>query len=120
MELKFKDDVEIRDITKFKSNTSILFTEFIDYCRKMGLPCKITSLISDRGNIKTKSTTHEDGRAFDCSVDGWSIRQIRECEIFFNKMFKNIAAISYSDGIARCCIYHDSGYGDHLHFQVRR
>ena len=118
--VEFKDDIDVGDLKMITSNLTILLRRFIDYCQKKNLPCKITSLQSDRKNVKSVSTTHETGRAFDASVKGWDTDEIDACVHDFNYNFSNIAAISKADLKPRACVYHDSGYGAHLHFQVRK
>lgn len=116
--VEFKEDIDVGDLKFITSNLTILLRTFIDYCQKKNLPCMITSLRSDRKNIKSVSNTHETGRAFDASVKGWDTDEIDACVHDFNRNYRNIGAISISDGVPRACIYHDSGYGSHLHFQV--
>ena len=116
----FKDDVDPSDLRKLTPSCGIIMVEFINWCRHKKLPCRITSLISDRKNVKAVSTTHEDGRAFDASTHGWDHQNIEDCTFHFNTYFRNLAAISAKDLKPRAVIYHDAGLGSHLHFQVRR
>ena len=113
--ISFKEDVDPKDIWKFTDLCRILFTEVMYYFYENNLDLKITSLHSDRVNVKAISRTHETGRAFDISIKRLSADQIVDIEKYFNCRFKNIAAISYSDGRARCAI----AKSDHIHFQVR-
>jgi len=117
--LEFKSDVKVKDLSCLTSNCIAMFASFLEYCRKHGLRCKLTSLKSDRENVKSVSNTHETGRAFDASVKGWSKEEIKDCLDYFNEHYKTIAAISYGDMKPRAVVYHDAGYGSHLHFQVR-
>lgn len=113
--LEFKEGVKVEDIKSFTPNCQILFIEWIKYCQKKNLPCKVTSLIQDRKDVVAKSKTHEQGRAWDASVWGWSDNDIQECVVHFKDAYKNIAALSYGDLKPRPVVYHDN----HLHFQVR-
>jgi len=113
--LEFKDDVQVKDIKIFTHNCQILFIAFMNYCQNRNVPCKITSLSSDRANVKAVSRTHEEGRAWDASIYGWSKHDIEDCLFHFNTYYKNIAALSASDLKPRAVIHHDN----HLHFQVR-
>lgn len=118
--LTFKEDVDPRDIRLMTSLCVILFTELINFCKHRKLPLEITSLVNDRGNVKAKSSTHEDGRAFDVSLKGWSAFDIDDCVSYFNTYYRNIAAISSRDQKERAAVYGDPLHLDHIHFQVRR
>jgi len=117
--LEFKDDIIVNDLMFLTSNCSILFVEFMKYCQKNSLPCKISSIRSDRKNIRSVSKTHETGRAIDFSIRGWTTDDIDDCVHYFNRHYSNIAAISYSDGKPRAIVHHNFGHGDHIHIQVR-
>lgn len=118
--LGFKYDVKPGDLMFLTHNCNLLFVETLNYCQKNSLPVVVTSLISDRVNVEAVSRTHEEGRAFDLSTQDWSKNQIIDFCDYLNKNYKNVAAISASDLKPRAAIYHDSGYGHHIHVQVRR
>lgn len=114
-----KQEVDINDITMIHTNLMILLTAFIIYCENHGKNATITSMIHDEveGRI---SRTHSEGRAFDASVRGWTRTQIEKLVMVFNSRFKEIAAISASDGVPRAVVHHKTDKGAyHLHFQVR-
>lgn len=116
----FKDDVDPRDIWKFTELCKILFMEVMTYCENHDILMTITSLQSDRKHLKLgvhrKSSTHEDGRAFDIRTRDMMADEAMDMVIYFNHQFKNIAAISSSTGEPRCAVLKK----DHIHFQVRR
>jgi len=113
--IEFKEDININDLNKFQSATWILWTATILFCEVNRLPFKVTSLISDRENVKAKSKTHEQGRAFDLSVKGWTEQDINRFVFLMNRDYSDIAAVSASDLEPRAVVYHDN----HLHIQVR-
>lgn len=113
--LKFKDDVNSKDLEQLKPATWILLSVVVLYCERWDLPLKITSLISDRENVKAVSTTHETGRAFDISVKGWTEKHIHRFCYFVNLNYTEIAAISSSDGKKRAAVFHNN----HIHLQVK-
>ena len=117
--IEFKNDIKLCDFSLLQPNSRILFQEFIVYCKSNNLRCRITSLISDREGVQSVSTTHQTGRAFDASIKGWTTDEIDNCILHFNLNYTNIAAISANDKKPRAVVHHNSGYGAHLHFQVR-
>lgn len=113
--MTFKPGVDPYDLQFLHPAVWILLTAAILYCEEHDLPFIITSLINDREGVEAKSRTHEEGRAIDISVRGWSESQIHR---FCHKMttnYRDIAAISASDLEPRAALYHDN----HIHLQVR-
>jgi hypothetical protein len=117
--VKFKHDIDSGDLEEVKPALWILLTRAVLYCDSHSLPLTITSIKSDRENIESVSKSHEDFRAIDVSVRGWTDQHIHRFVYMMNRDYSDIAALSYSDNKPRAAIYHDSGYGDHIHLQVR-
>jgi len=117
--LTFKDDVDVLDIDMIHPAVMTLIGFYMTYCYKHNLHCEITSLIHDREGVIAKSKTHEEGRAVDVSVKGWSREQISDFVNSGNIRFSNIGAISTSDNKARAFVYHN-GNGWHIHAQIKR
>lgn len=117
--VEFKKDVDVRDINRLKSNCIILLSEVINFCNHKRLPCVITSLITDRVGLVTRSRTHQDGRAFDISIKDWTKMDIEDCTNHFNTYYRNIAAISAETKKPLAAKYGDKDHLDHIHFQVR-
>jgi len=114
-----KPEVDIMDVTMIHENLMILLTAFIMWCHQHGKPAVVTSMISDKvyGRV---SRTHAEGRAFDISVKGWSPKEIEKFVNYFNRTFKEIAAISKSDLKPRAAVYHQvEGNAPHIHLQVK-
>ena len=115
-----KSDVDHNDLMYLNPILLQLYASFCLYAHTRGLPVNVTSIIHDRGDIQTVSTTHEDGRAIDVSSKGWTTVEVNKAEKHFNETFRSIGAISYSDGVSRAMVHHDSGFGAHFHLQIRR
>jgi hypothetical protein len=116
-----KDDCSYEDLQYLQPTLWLLITSVIQFAEKRNLPVVFTSIISDRGFIKSVSTTHEDGRAIDVSTKGWSDKNIEDCILSMEYLHGDIAAISSKDLEPRPVVYHNyNGQGDHLHLQVRR
>jgi hypothetical protein len=113
--MNFKEGVDPHDLSKFQPATWILWSATILYCEEFKLPLTITSLISDRDGIKTVSNSHQEGRAFDIRTAGWTEQSIHRFCFIMNRNYRDIAAISASDGVERAAVYHNN----HIHMQVR-
>lgn len=113
------DGVKLNDILEIDASMLVLFTRAVLYCKEYNLPCVITSIKGDRDNIKSSSKTHSEGRAIDMSVKGWTDQHVHRFCFIINRDYSDIAAISSTDNVPRAAIFHDSGYGPHIHLQVK-
>ncbi len=114
-----KDDVDLNDLKELQPACWILLTAALLYCKEHNIMLTITSIKSDRKNVNSVSKTHEEGRALDISVRGWSsLHRTRLCYIL-NRDYLHLAAVSYKDHKPRAAVLHDSGYGEHIHLQVK-
>ena len=115
----YKKGVDATDWSRTNPNLKILFDWFVLWCKSEGIEVVVTSIIRPRIEGISKSDTHSEGRAFDARSTDFDEEQrermIAEC----NKRFASCGAIS-KDGIVRPVVWHDSGLGEHFHFQVRR
>jgi hypothetical protein len=86
------------------------------------LPFVVTDTRStpeEDGKLNRVSSTHREGRAFDSSTKGWTKEKIDECMRLFGTKYAAIAAQG-SDGKPRLIVHHDTGHGDHLHWQINK
>jgi hypothetical protein len=83
------------------------------------LAVNITSLMREMNDGISESKTHQEGRAFDLSVKGWTLEQIKELASYINLKYSAIGAKSAKDGSVNTCFYHNNGHGWHFHVQVR-
>jgi hypothetical protein len=113
--VEFKEGVNPYDLQAFQPATWILWTASILFFKEHGCKMIVTSLITDRLGIKTTSVTHEEGRAFDLRSYGIPLYLIDRFVYTMNKDYRDIAAISKKDNIARAVIHHKG----HFHCQVR-
>jgi hypothetical protein len=114
---KIKDDIILEDMMQWHESLLWIFSAVVRFCKKNNLELTITSLISDRKNVHSVSTTHEDGRAFDirCSGGNWSKVWIHKLVYFLNANYSDWGAISKSTGKPLVALYHNN----HIHIQVR-
>lgn len=117
-----KSDTSPQNWELVKPNLLLLANAFVDYCEKNSLGVRFTSIIRPGIIGVSVSKTHLEGRAFDCSVNGWSQQEIRECQHHFNKNYTKIGAIPFGETQGTPCVFEDGitkGTAPHLHFQVR-
>lgn len=116
-----KNDICLDDLMLLNPILIKMIGFFVMYSFEKKLPCTMTSLQSDHISVKRASRTHLDGRAVDFSAKGWSLDEIEEVLIDFNREFKGYGAISASDGVERAIIYHKVSGGEyHFHIQTKR
>lgn len=117
-----KEGVDCHDWDRVNQNLLLIADYVVDHAHAFGLPIIFTSIIRPKIKGVSKSVTHEEGRAFDLSVRGWTQAQIDELVGLVNEHFK-VGAISFSDHKEKEAVYEDgksAGTAPHLHFQVRR
>ena len=114
----FKDLDETGDLMSIHIELFKMFAVLASFCNHYDLPLVVTSMIDKVPG--RKHGTHIDGRAFDISVKNWTELDIHRVVHRFNTNFKDVAAISASDGKPRAAIAHDIGLGAHIHFQVKK
>jgi len=116
-----KDDVVLEDIMLISPKVLIVLGHLITFADVRGLPVVVTSIISDREDVQSVSRTHEEGRALDVSIKGWSLADVNDCIDQLDNIVGHYGAISFSDNERRVAIHHNyKGQGDHLHLQVAR
>ena len=113
---KLKEKVEPLDLMDATENLKQLIRAAKWWFEMQGLEFTITSIYSDRVDVKSKSTTHEDFRAIDIRSRHLNKKQIESFIQFCEDNFSHIGAISSKDLKVRPCIHHNN----HFHLQVRR
>lgn len=98
----------------------ILAAFYLDFCEKHKIPILFTSIIRSMIPGVSKSHTHDEGRAFDFSVHGWTTDLIDEFLDLARKSpeVQKIGAITASGSVV-AFLFHD-GTSFHGHAQVRR
>jgi len=111
---EIKDGVVIDDMKSLHVNVLFMFCDICRYCKDRDMPVTITSIFSDRDNVKSKSNTHKTFRALDIRTRDWTETQIIDLETYLNIEFRDVGAIT-KDGTVRAALYHNY----HLHIQCR-
>ena len=117
MLFEIKEDIVLEGIQKLQPAIWIIFTGALLYCKRHNLPCRITSIISDRDKVNAKSRTHEQGRAIDIGIrgPGWTSTHVHRLTHQICQDYADVAAISASDFKPRAAI----AKSDHIHLQCR-
>lgn len=116
-----KGDTDPDDWFKVHINLIVLAAFTLKWCKEQYLEVTFTSIIRPKIPGVSKTDIHASGRAFDLSVQGWTIEQIDLFVKTLNEIF-TIGAISFRDGKEREAVYEDgvtAGKGPHLHVQCR-
>ena len=88
-----------------------------------GLPFVVTETISTEKEDKAvnrKHKTHQDGRAFDFSIRGWTTDDMTDYFIDMNERYGHLGAVSKSTGKRSLVVFHGKGENLHGHVQVGR
>lgn len=109
----------IKEIMQLSPWLLVILADVIMWALSRKLPITLTSLMRELNDGISESKTHQEGRAFDISVKGWTQDQIKELSDYINLKYSAIGAISSKDGVSRACYYHNNGNGWHFHIQVR-
>lgn len=110
--------VNKEDWKRVHPNLIIMAIAYLDYCELLDLNIMFTSIIRPMIPGISTSKTHEEGRAFDSTVQGWDYYSRKSIVFHFNKNYKSIAAIS-SSTLVPTAVKDHIGTGPHFHFQVR-
>jgi hypothetical protein len=122
-ELNHKPGVNSSDWDLVDEKLLVVIDWLISHCDKRGLQLRITSIIRPKIPGFSVSRTHEEKRAFDVGLIGWTDSDARDCVVRAAQDLKGIGAISAKTGREAVAVFEDgitAGKGRHLHFQVRR
>lgn len=117
--IDFKKGVDINDIKYLNPYLMMAIYDLAAFLYPYKKRVMITSAIRDPNDGMSKSTTHQTCRAVDISVRGFDKDFIDAILSVFNAKYKHIGALSSKDLKPRFMVYHNAGYGDHIHCQVR-
>jgi len=117
----FKHDKDMIGLALIHPILLFVFADLNLYCMERGLPLVVTRMIDEKIDGVSVSDTHEEGRAIDVSIKGWSTDEIDEVIYRFNNKYNEAyGAYSYSDGKPRLIVDPRHGTAPHLHLQIRR
>jgi len=116
-----KYDKDMLGLTLIHPVLLFVFADLNLYCMERSLPLVITRIIDERIDGVSVSDTHEEGRAIDVSLIGWTTDDIDEVIYRFNaKYAEAYGAYSYSDSKPRLIVDPRHGTAPHLHIQIRK
>ena len=111
-----KSDVDLYDMQDWHEALLWIFAATVRYCKQNNLALVITSLRSDRENVQSVSSTHQENRAIDIRTRDWDLPTIHRLCYFLNTNYSDWGAIGKKSGKSTVCLYHNN----HIHIQVRR
>lgn len=122
--MHFVQGGSIDDVTMFDPRLVIILGHVANYCLEANLPFNITSTIRTAKQDKrlgATSKTHQEGRAFDISLNDWTREDVQKMVDFVQSNFYEWGAISASTGMPRAVVVHKnaSNNGVHAHLQVK-
>ena len=118
----FSDDISPYDLFFIHPQLMVIVSFVNLYCHNNKLEFKITSAIRTESQDKklgAVSSSHQEGRSVDFSLQGFKKSQIEELRHEINTRYSDIGAVSSSNGLSRPIVIHDNGNGYHAHLQVR-
>lgn len=122
---EFAPELFLEDFAFMSPKLMLMWAFINNWCADRNLDFRVTSMIRSPEYDKqlgAASTTHQEGRAFDMSLRGFSYQDVQDLIDVVAKNFSNIGAISRSSGTSRPIVVHKNhdGAGTHAHLQVRR
>ena len=116
--LKVNQDVLVSELQQVRPDMLLVLAYFSMFCWKNRLHCVVTSVFEEV--IERASDTHKEGRGVDVSVRGFGPKDISDCIDYLNENVGHLGAYSFSDNQQRVAIYHNIGFGNHIHLQVAK
>lgn len=121
-------DLKVNDFFLLRPKVAEIMFYIANYCRKKNIRFVVTSLVRTKEQDKAlgaKSSTHQEGRAFDFSIrreHGWTDRKLKEMQSLVNGRYLNDGAISFGSQKHKVIVIHlnANGEGSHAHVQVNR
>jgi len=117
-----KEGLDPEMILYMHPNLLTILVFVVNFCYQNNVDCVVTSGIRTHAqnvSAKSKSRTHEEGRAFDLRTRNIPQNLIFDLTESAEIEFGNIGAISYKTHKSRPVVYGDENHLDHIHFQVR-
>ena len=120
----FKYEKDAKNFDNMTSSLRVVFFDVKRYCEENGLEFLITSFIStveEDEELQRISLSHRQGRAFDISIKNWpTVEQDKFIDYYNNKSpLRKLGAYSIADNKQRLTVIHNSGFGWHIHVQVK-
>jgi hypothetical protein len=113
MKIATKEGVDFNDLKDCHDNLWFATMQISKHLEIKKLPFTITSIRSDRDNVKAKSNTHQTGRAIDIRIRDWTPEQAQEIWLWMSIEFRHIGARVACESVPALL------KKDHIHFQVR-
>lgn len=119
--IQFKDGQTASEFASINPTLINILNDMGRFCELQGRKFVITDLLSsahDDALLGRVSTSHQDGRAADVSIKGWTEEFITQFKSRFEHLYNHYGAISKKDKKQRLIVDH-VGTARHLHIQVK-
>ena len=121
--IKFKSEKEEKEFPKTKSILRLIVLEISQLVTSKGYDFVISDVLSEVSEdriLKRVSSSHREGRAVDVRTQGWPPELLEEIEKVFEPKYREVAALSKVTGKPNLILYHNVGFGNHIHIQVKK
>lgn len=118
----FKIQSDSKHILHLHPFVLMVALEMIIYVNANGYSTLLTSIIrtpDESRRLGSKSDTHEQGRAFDLRVRGWTKDFMHKFDNYFSRKYKGHGAYN-SKGEEKLIVIHGEGENLHAHIQFNR
>lgn len=116
--IKFKHESDQKCFLYISPKLGEVMIAMYQWFNKCGYDFVVTSVIRKYG--EGKSTTHQEGRAYDCRAKHLDKNFIKDTITYFNHKYKNIAAYSAATGEPNLIVAHGEDENFHFHIQLNR
>lgn len=123
--INFAPGINPKDLQKIHPKLLQIAGFISVFCKQNRIKFVITSAIRTKernAQVKSKSLTHVEGRAFDFSIKekwGWTPELVWMMTEKVNKMYKQYGAFTNRPQDKQVVLFnHDAGNGYHIHIQV--
>lgn len=102
--------------------TLLVMADMAIYCNENHLPFLITETFTTEAEdrrVNRQHACHREGRAFDVSIRGWHVNDMKKFEEFFEKKWGHLGALSTLSGNKNLVELH-KGTALHFHVQVAK
>ena len=116
--IKFKHESDQDCFLFISPKLGEIMIDMFQWFNKCDYDFIITSVIRKEG--EGVSTTHQEGRAFDCRAKHLDSNFIKDTITYFNHKYQNVSAYSASTGKPNLIVAHGKGDNFHFHIQLNR
>lgn len=121
--IKFKSIKEEKEFPRIVPSLKLIVEDIESYVTKAGYDFVISDVMSEVSEdraLRRVSSSHREGRAVDVRTSSWPKDFLDKLESHFEEKYKGMAALSKVTGKPNLILYHNVGFGNHIHIQVKK